>query len=108
MAGPDFSKYIDNELEELKRTGETHYQFLAALDDRTCSVCGRLDLRRFPIAEAKRGVNLPPMHDGCRCTVTGVPDPEFEEMFTRSARHHDGSTYTVPATLSWTEWCKFS
>lgn len=104
MAGPDLSQYVDQELDELRNTGETHYQFLATLDAKTCPVCGALDGRRFPIAEAKRGVNLPPMHDGCRCTVTGILDPELEELAMRSARREDGSTYRVPVTMTWKKW----
>ena len=38
------------------------YEFLATLDSRTCSVCGKLDGKVFKLTEAKVGVNYPPLH----------------------------------------------
>ena len=38
------------------------YEFLATLDSRTCSVCGKLDGKVFNLKDAKTGVNYPPLH----------------------------------------------
>ena len=37
------------------------YEFLATLDSRTCSVCGKLDGKVFKLSEAKVGINYPPL-----------------------------------------------
>ena len=37
------------------------YEFLATLDSRTCSVCGKLDGKVFKLTEAKVGINCPPL-----------------------------------------------
>ena len=37
------------------------YEFLATLDRRTCSVCGKLDGKVFKLTEAKVGINYPPL-----------------------------------------------
>ena len=37
------------------------YEFLATLDSRTCSVCGKLDGKVFKLTEAKVGINYPPL-----------------------------------------------
>lgn len=37
------------------------YEFLATLDSRTCSVCGKLDGKVFELSEAKVGINYPPL-----------------------------------------------
>jgi len=82
------------------------YQFLATLDMDTCSTCGALDGNFFESVNAKIGVNLPPMHEGCRCDTVSY-DPgfyEFEEE-TRIARNPvTGKTYHVPASVTWTKW----
>ena len=37
------------------------YEFLATLDSRTCSVCGKFDGKVFKLTEAKVGINYPPL-----------------------------------------------
>ena len=37
------------------------YEFMATLDSRTCSVCGKLDGKVFKLTEAKVGINYPPL-----------------------------------------------
>jgi len=50
------SKYTYEDL------GIEKYEFLATLDSRTCSICGKLDGKVFKLTEAKVGVNYPPLH----------------------------------------------
>lgn len=101
-----FNQAIDEELNQLRDTG-WDYKFLASLDCRTCEVCGRLDGRVFKVSEARRGVNLPCMHLGCRCTiVANLPDKYRSPSESRSARHPDGSTYSVPFDTTWEQWKK--
>lgn len=49
------SKYTYEDL------GIEKYEFLATLDSRTCSVCGKLDGKVFELSEAKVGINYPPL-----------------------------------------------
>ncbi len=49
----------------------THYQISACNDERVCPYCRKQDGRIYPVASAKMGVNLPPFHNECRCTIVG-------------------------------------
>lgn len=57
-------------------------QWLATLDNRTCTVCGALDLKEFPLDKGPR----PPLHPNCRCTTTAALVPEFAALNRRSVR----------------------
>lgn len=94
----------DSEAETLEETGSDEYEFQAGLDERTCDICGMLDGRKFKLSEREAGVNCPPMHLNCRCTISAVLDPEFVRAAKRSARNGDGSTYRVPASMTYAEW----
>lgn len=47
--------------ETYKDLGIEKYQFLATPSERTCKVCGNLDLKVFKVTEAKVGINYPPL-----------------------------------------------
>lgn len=61
-----------------KDYGLTKYKYLAGSDKRTCkdgsSNCHDLDGKVFTYAEMREGVNAPPMHPRCRCTIVPVID----------------------------------
>ena len=65
-------------LEQYKAEGIRKYIIIDAGDyegsgadpERECEVCHRLaDGGPYPIEDAKAGVNLPPIHPNCRCTI---------------------------------------
>lgn len=86
-----------------RETGVSSYRFEAALDLKTCSVCGALDQREFPLAEHETGVNYPPLHPRCRCTT--VPVTEFQIGGKRAARNPaTGKTEYVEKKLTYEEW----
>lgn len=88
-----------------RETGVQSYRFEAALDLKTCSVCGALDQREFPLAEHETGINYPPLHPRCRCTT--VPVTEFEIGNKRAARNPaTGKTEYVEKKLTYEEWRK--
>lgn len=88
-----------------RETGVKSYRFEAALDLKTCSVCGALDQREFPLAEHETGVNYPPLHPRCRCTT--VPVTEFQIGGKRAARNPaTGKTEYVEKKLTYEEWWK--
>lgn len=66
--------YIRNQstLDSYKTAGVDEYEYLAYLDDRTSEVCEDLNGKKFPLELAEVGLNYPPMHPNCRCTVKAV------------------------------------
>lgn len=88
-----------------RETGVQSYRFEAALDLKTCAVCGALDQREFPLAENETGINYPPLHPRCRCTT--VPVTEFRIGSKRAARNPaTGKTEYVEKKLTYEEWWK--
>ena len=66
-------------LAQMKAAGIDKYKFIAIVDGRTCPDCVLLNGKIFPVDGAAVGVNYPPMHPNCRCTVaaeTGAFDAE--------------------------------
>ena len=83
------------------------YIFLATLDLRTSEVCRSLDMKRFSVAEAQAGENLPPMHPHCRSTT--MPDMTDEQLrkVSRAARDPaTGKGITVPGDMKYRDWYK--
>lgn len=88
-----------------RETGVRSYRFEAALDLKTCAVCGALDQREFPLAEHETGINYPPLHPRCRCTT--VPVTESRIGSKRAARNPaTGKTEYVEKELTYEEWRK--
>ena len=88
-----------------RETGVQSYRFEAALDLKTCAVCGALDQREFPLAEHETGINYPPLHPRCRCTT--VPVTEFQIGSKRAARNPaTGKTEYVEKGMTYEEWRK--
>lgn len=82
------------------------YTFLSALDDKTCPICGRLDGKVFDVSDAKIGVNCPPMHIGCRCTIICGTTRDLEST-TRVARDlMTKKSIKVPLTMTYEQWNK--
>ena len=86
------------------------YEFVSALEARTCEICGGLDGKRFPVNASKPGKNFPPMHPHCRCTTMPY-DKDLEAILTdedtRWARDPEtGEAYEVPMKMTYEEWKK--
>lgn len=47
-------------------------RWLAALSDRTCPLCEELNGQVFEISNLEVGVNQPPLHTNCRCSLLSV------------------------------------
>lgn len=60
------------ELESYRRLGITEYVFWGS----GCDICTSLNGKVFLVTAAKVGVNLPPMHPKCRCTI--VPKSKID------------------------------
>jgi len=80
------------------------YRFYATLDERTCPICGELDLQVFSPDEAQEGVNKPPMHPNCRCVIQPVMDGETKDEIVRRGRDEGGKGTVMPPGMSYKEW----
>jgi len=58
--------YLENEIKS--------YRWLTALDERTCPICEALDGQVFETREGLAGLNMPPAHSMCRCSMVGLVD----------------------------------
>ena len=56
---------IQNTLENYRQLGIKKYTFIGD----GCEICQNLNNKSFYVSDAKVGVNLPPMHIGCKCTI---------------------------------------
>lgn len=61
------SSYFSNqgELQSYRELGIEEYIYLGG----GCEICQVLNGKNFPLEEAEAGVNFPPMHPNCKCTV---------------------------------------
>lgn len=66
------SKQILKERNNIIKEGYTEYTFLA--NSSCCEKCGELNGKHFAISDFKIGVNAPPMHEGCRCSIAAYED----------------------------------
>ncbi|MEG0687180.1 MAG: minor capsid protein [Hungatella sp.] len=88
-----------------KEDGVEKYQILAALDSKTCGICGDLDGEIFDIDKAIVSVNMPPFHCFCRCTDVPCYDDTDVSDETRVARDPEtGKTYEVSGDMTYNEW----
>ena len=82
-----------------KECGIEQYIYLATLDRKTSLICQELDMKSFPLKDAKIGENYPPMHPNCRSTTMADTKP-----LKRIARGADGKNYEVDGNLSYKDW----
>ncbi len=85
-------------LDAMESAGLETYQYMAALDRRTCARCGSLDGEIFPLSEKEQGENAPPLHPRCRCTIC----VSFSEG-KRSAKV-DGKRVKIPSSMTYADW----
>lgn len=78
------------------------YEYLATLDEKTCSICGPMDGQVFSFAEKEEGVNIGPLHPNCRCDI--VPHFDDEPATDRRIARLDGETFHLPANMTYNQW----
>lgn len=66
------------EIAGYKELDISEYEISTCKDDRVCEKCRKFNGKKFPVSEAKIGVNTPPFHKGCRCTTLAVLQSEEE------------------------------
>jgi len=80
------------------------YRFYATLDERTCPICGELDMQDFDREDAQPGVNSPPMHPNCRCVIQAVTEDDLKEKAVRRGRNEEGKSAVMPQGMGYKEW----
>lgn len=83
--------------------GVKKYVIVETLDKETCSLCGSLDGKVYPMSEYKVGITAPPFHPWCRGTTAPYYE-DMENLGDRFARDDEGKRYTVPKDMSYKEW----
>lgn len=79
------------------------YEVIGTLDSLTCSTCGSMDGKHYPVTAMEAGATAPPFHPNCRCTTIPYYDNEFTEGEERVARDEEGNTYYTKAK-TYEEW----
>lgn len=79
------------------------YEVIGTLDSLTCSTCGSMDGKHYPVTAMEAGATAPPFHPNCRCTTVPYFDDEFTEGEERVARDEEGNTYYTKAK-TYEEW----
>ena len=79
-------------------------EFVASLDEKTCTECGGMDGKHYPRNTGEIGKNIPPLHPYCRCTTAPYFDDEFTEGEERFARDEKGNGYYVPSDMTFNDW----
>lgn len=79
LSRPDVSieevgKQILKERDSIRKNGFKEYEFIA--NRNCCAICAALNGQHFPISKLKIGVNAPPMHDRCSCSIAAWEDDE--------------------------------
>ncbi|QJC53062.1 minor capsid protein [Paenibacillus albicereus] len=96
-----------SEMESYEAADIDQYMFVATLDLRTSPQCQKADRKIYAVADAKPGVNMPPLHPYCRSTTRAWFGPETIEGMQRRARDLEtGKTVLVPASMTYAEWHK--
>lgn len=73
------SKQIIEQRDSLIKNGFKRYVYIA--NSSCCKKCAELDNKNFPLSKLETGVNAPPMHDGCSCTIAAYEDIEEYEAW---------------------------
>lgn len=68
------SNYFHNQanLQNFTDNGIEEYLFDAVMDGRTSKICRRHNQKRYPVKDARVGVNYPPLHPRCRSVPKAV------------------------------------
>ena len=71
------TKQILNLRDNIRKNGFDEYEYIA--NRNCCNICAALNGKHFPLSEFKIGVNAPPMHEGCTCSIAAYSDrSEYE------------------------------
>jgi SPP1 gp7 family putative phage head morphogenesis protein len=63
----EISQQILKQRDSLQKNGFKEYQFIA--NRNCCAICTALNGKHLPLSALEIGVNAPPMHEGCSCSI---------------------------------------
>lgn len=79
-------KQILAQRDKMIKDGCKEYVFIANSD--CCEICAKLNDKHFLLSELKIGVNAPPMHEGCSCSIAAYSDDaEYEAWLNRKSKN---------------------
>lgn len=87
-------------LQAFKSQNIEKYQLVATLDSRTSDICRSMNGNVYLVKEARRGVNLPPLHVNCRTVI--VPYLEGNKSKTNLENGEKG--YYKVDNISYKKW----
>ena len=67
-------------IDDMKARGVTQYRFISLEAQNTCLECSEMDGNTYDVEDAQEGVNLPPMHPNCQCTIEPVEDTDTDDL----------------------------
>ena len=79
-------------LDRYRQAGVKYYKWVAIHDGRTCGKCLKKDGKLFPIADKRIGVNFPPLHPHCRCTIIRGEEPNGKHWLDRLLEQWEAGT----------------
>lgn len=82
--------------------GVKKMQYLATLESHTCDTCGSLDKKLIPVNDILPGLNAPPIHPNCRCTLV----PYFPDNTNRWMRDPETEQGRMIRDTTFEEWKK--
>ena len=77
------------QMQSFERNGYTHYVFIAR--ESTCDHCAPLDGKIFAVKDMRPGVNAPPIHPHCFCSIAAATEEQIKTVV---------SNLLIPRTLS--------
>ncbi len=77
------------QMQSFERNGYTHYVFIAR--ESACDHCAPLDGKIFAVKDIRPGVNAPPIHPHCFCSIAAATEEQIKTVV---------SNLLIPRTLS--------
>ena len=78
----EISKQIIAQRDSIRKNGFSEYEFIS--NRGCCDICAKLNGKHFQISQLQIGVNAPPMHEGCCCSIAAYEDKTEYEAWLNS------------------------
>ena len=92
---------VQANLLSIKESGFEEFTFIAAAG--CCEDCQEANGEHYKVDDAKDGLNLPPVHPNCRCTIAPYMGRDDDDGFDEEAFDEWSESYEEHG-LSWEEW----
>lgn len=92
---------VQANLLSIKESGFEEFTFIAAAG--CCKDCQEANGEHYKVDDAKDGLNLPPVHPNCRCTIAPYMGRDDDDGFDEEVFDEWSESYEEHG-LSWEEW----